>query len=249
MPYIMIRRFTFAALAVLLWCGTVAEASADGRQMRDVFASMPDTIEPMVTLNNRLDCIDFIENDMEARVRNVADDYVRLEALTADYARFRTSSFAFMELKLMKSHRGEVASADSTSVASADSTSVASADSTSIASADTILCMVRTVEAGIDSLRIADSRVAFFTPQWQRLPVERFFRWPGVEEFVGKQQAELTAEENRVVEAMRYFCPMKVELSADDDTLTVIPQLGDLEPELRDVGRKLIGRKQIRASW
>ncbi len=227
------RRIALIACSSLLACVTVGEIYADGRQMRDVFASMPDTIEPLVTHNNRLDCIDFIENDMEARVRNVADEYVRLEALTADYARFRTSGSAFMELKMMTSCRD----------------SMLAGDSTCVAHADTILCMVTTVEAGIDSLRIADSRVAFFTPQWQRLPSERFFRWPGVEELVGKKMAELTAEESRVVEAMRYFCPMKVELSADDDTMTIIPQLGDLEPELRDVGRRLVRRKQVRASW
>ena len=69
--------------------------------MRDIFAAMPDSVQPMVTKNNRLDCIDFIENHMEARVRNKADEYVTLEALTADYARFRTSPVAVMELKLL----------------------------------------------------------------------------------------------------------------------------------------------------
>ena len=48
--------------------------------MRDVFAQMPDSVLPAVTRNNRLDCIDFIDNNLEAKVRNAFDDYVTLEA-------------------------------------------------------------------------------------------------------------------------------------------------------------------------
>ena len=65
--------------------------------MRDVFAAMPDSVLPLVTKNNRLDCIDFIENNMEARVRNRMGEYVALEALTSTYARFRTSPLTVME--------------------------------------------------------------------------------------------------------------------------------------------------------
>ena len=220
----MRKTILFVLCAVMEVCASLP-AWADGVLMRDVFAAMPDSIEPMVTLNNRLDCIDFIENDMEARVRNMADEYVKLECLTPDYARFRTSGSAVMELKLM--------------------TAVAD----TLADADTVLCMVRTVEAGIDSTRIADSRVAFFTPQWQRLSAERFFSRPGVEEFVAKPLTELTAEESRVVEALRCFCPMRIELSASDTTMTIIPQLGDLEPELRDVAKGLVAQKRVSVAW
>ena len=182
--------------------------------MRDVFATMPEALAPLVSRNNRLDCIDFIENDMEARVRNAIDDYVTLEALTADYARFRTSTSAFMELRLIS---------------------------------DSVVCVVRTVEAGRDSLAVADSRVAFFTPAWEPLPTERFYRRPPIEAFLAKDASQLTDAERRVVAALRYFCPMQVTLASADGTLTVIPQTGDLEPELRDAARGVVRSVSVAA--
>ena len=60
-------------------------------RMRDVFALLPDSILPLMTRNNRLDCIDFIENGMEARVKNKFNDQVVLEALTEDFLLISTS--------------------------------------------------------------------------------------------------------------------------------------------------------------
>lgn len=206
----------------LLACTSCVQASAadDGADsaavhplMRDVFAAMPDTLLPLVSRNNRLDCIDYIENNMEARVRNVIDEYVTLEALTKDYARFRTSPSGFMELKLM---------------------------------ADTLLCVVRTVEAGRDSMHVEDSRVAFFSAQWEPLPAERYFRMPGIEDFIIRDGvAALSDEESRVVEALRYFCPVRIALSPDEAVLTIIPQTSDLERGQRDVARRMLRSKKV----
>lgn len=104
----MIRRLHLAVLFTL-FCGQIAAQSdtvaiADTAVtilMRDVFANMPQRILPLVTKNNRLDCIDFIENNMEAKVRNAIDDYVVLEALSDSYLRFRTSSSSYIEMKLL----------------------------------------------------------------------------------------------------------------------------------------------------
>lgn len=70
-------------------------------RMRDVFAQLPDSILPLMTRNNRLDCIDFIENGMEARVKNKFNDQVVLEALTEDFLLIRTSESSTVEMKLM----------------------------------------------------------------------------------------------------------------------------------------------------
>ena len=109
--------------------------------MRDVFASMPDSVLPLVTKNNRLDCIDFIENNMEARVRTKMGEYVTLEALTADYARFRTSDVAVLEMKLLP------------------------VDSVFF------LCLVTTIQTGEPgtSRRLEDSNIRFLYPDWRPL--------------------------------------------------------------------------------
>lgn len=73
--------------------------------MRDVFAQLPDSILPLLTKNNRLDCIDFIENNMEARVKNRFDDQVVLETLTEDYFSIRVSEGCVVEMKLVPGNR------------------------------------------------------------------------------------------------------------------------------------------------
>ena len=86
-------------LLSVLYCVSVS-AFAQLR-MRDVFAQLPDSVLPLMTKNNRLDCIDFIENNMEARVKNRFDDQIVLEVLTDDYLSIRASGGAFIEMKLI----------------------------------------------------------------------------------------------------------------------------------------------------
>ena len=71
----------FFLFMMVLWVGHTAMA----QKMRDVFAAMPDSILEVMTKNNRLDCIDFIEHGMEARVRNRFDGFTQLKAMTLDY--------------------------------------------------------------------------------------------------------------------------------------------------------------------
>ncbi|MBR1800017.1 MAG: DUF3256 family protein [Bacteroidaceae bacterium] len=151
----MLRNTFWKILFAACWVTTAAQAQPIA--MRDVFAAMPDSILPMVTKNNRLDCIDFIENHMEARVRNKADEYVTLEALTADYARFRTSALAVLEMKLLPV---------------SDSTAV--------------LCLVTTIQTGEEgtSRRLEDSQIRFLASDWSPLPTPVPFERPADSPFL-----------------------------------------------------------------
>lgn len=71
------------------------------KQMRDVFAQLPDSVLPLMTRNNRLDCIDFIENGMEARVKNRFGEHVVLDSLTSDYLLLQASASSYVEMKLI----------------------------------------------------------------------------------------------------------------------------------------------------
>lgn len=75
--------------------------AAEARKMRDVFASMPDSVLGLMTKNNRLDCIDFIENGMEAKVRNRLDGYTVLKAMTGDYLDLQLTASCRVEMKLL----------------------------------------------------------------------------------------------------------------------------------------------------
>ena len=75
--------------------------SAQEVKMRDVFAQAPDSIFPLLTKNNKLDCIDFIENKMRARVKNKFDTYSELTTLTDNFLQIKISEKSSAEMKLV----------------------------------------------------------------------------------------------------------------------------------------------------
>lgn len=76
-------------------------AVCPAQKMSEVFASAPYDVLPLMTRNNRLDCVDFIENNMEARVKDRFDNDVVLEEMTADYLRLVTSKVSSTEMKIV----------------------------------------------------------------------------------------------------------------------------------------------------
>ena len=70
-------------------------------RIRDVFAEAPDSIFPLLTKNNRLDQIDFRENNMQAVVKNKFEDRVELTVLTDQYLQLRLSERCTVEMRLL----------------------------------------------------------------------------------------------------------------------------------------------------
>lgn len=207
------KQFTLSLLVAL----SSLAASAQQPLMRDVFAAMPDSVLPMVSKNNRLDCIDFIENQMEARVRNAIGEYVTLEALTKDYLRFRTSSAALLEMKLLPT---------------SDSTAV--------------LCLVHTVQTGAEgsALRMEDSHLRFLRPDWSELPSQAAvaFSVPDVSAFVKADAPDsLRADFEQAQRSLQAFHPVRMAFSSDDAVLTLTLQTALLSMEEK---RAVEGRLQ-----
>lgn len=200
----------------LLFVLSSLSVRAQQPMMRDVFAAMPDSVLPMVSKNNRLDCIDFIENQMEARVRNVLGEYVTLEALSKDYLRFRTSSAALLEMKLLPT---------------SDSTAV--------------LCLVHTAQLGGEgsSLRLEDSIIRFLNPDWTELSKQETidFNVPDVEAFVKTAAPDsFKVDFEQAKRSLAAFHPVRMQLSPDDDTLTLTLQTASLSvDEKRAVAERL----------
>lgn len=71
------------------------------QKMRNVFAHMPDTVLNLLTEYNRLDCIDFIENNVEAKVRNRLDGFSVLNKLTDNYLQMQLTASMQVEMKLL----------------------------------------------------------------------------------------------------------------------------------------------------
>ena len=70
-------------------------------RIRDVYAEAPDSIFPLLTKNNRLDQIDFRENNMQAVVKNKFDDRCELLVLNGDYLKLQLSKNCVVEMRLL----------------------------------------------------------------------------------------------------------------------------------------------------
>ncbi len=69
--------------------------------MRSVFISMPDSVAPLLTKVNREDCVDFLDSNMKAVVRNRFDKESELKTLTKDYLLMQMTASSTMEMKLL----------------------------------------------------------------------------------------------------------------------------------------------------
>lgn len=124
--------------------------------IRDIYAEAPDSIFPLLTKNNRLDQIDFRENNMKAEVKNKFDDHSELLLLNERYLKLQLSEHCIVEMRLL-----------------GDSTLASSSN------ADLRFCMVQTYNAPA-----SDSRIRFFDTKWNELPqtLER----PSVDDFLSE---------------------------------------------------------------
>ena len=89
------RRILFFGIA--LCC----VASVMAQDMRSVFISMPDSVAPLLTKVNREDCVDFLDSNMKAVVRNRFDKESELKTLTKDYLLMQMTASSTMEMKLL----------------------------------------------------------------------------------------------------------------------------------------------------
>lgn len=157
------RHYKFSLLLLLLL--TAAPALRAQVSMRSVFTSMPDSLLPYLTENNRLDMVDFIDSKMKAEVTNQLGGKSLLLKLTDNYLSLALTEASTLDMRLF-----DVAplAADGQPLPSADG-QLSSAGG----QLQQVLCVVRTY--GSD---IRESVVSFFTPDWQPLPADRFMAQP-----------------------------------------------------------------------
>lgn len=111
-------------------------------KMSDVLATMPDSLFPYLSKNNRLDMIDFIASSMKAEVSNGLGGISKLLKLNSDYLKMQASATTLVEMKLLPDsvNRNDTAGKQ-------------------------IVCMVTT----FGESHPKESKVEFFTTQWKPL--------------------------------------------------------------------------------
>lgn len=83
---------------LILWMCTV---SAMAQDMKTIFVNLPDSIEPLLTKVNREDCVDFLDSNMRAVVKNRFGNSAELKVLTTDFLEMQLTAVSTMKLKLL----------------------------------------------------------------------------------------------------------------------------------------------------
>lgn len=162
-------------LAVSL-CALHATVAQD---MRSLFLNAPESVFPLLTANNRADCVDYYEAGMKAYAVNRLGGVSYLRLLTADYLYIDVSGSSWSEASLLPF------------------------------GADSIICMVKGVTA-----EAADSRLFFYSKDWNPLPTAEFLVEPEISDFfISQDSAALYA-------GMCDIYLVKYALSADTGILT-----------------------------
>jgi hypothetical protein len=135
--------FLFFLLSLLSTNSLVAQTT-----IRDVLRTMPDSLVPYLSENNRLDMIDFMASNMDAVVANALGGKSQMLTLTDHYTSIRLSDASSLDMRLLD----VPAPVDSVSQ---------------------ILCLVRTY--GTD---VRQSTVRFYSLSWRQLPTADYFSQP-----------------------------------------------------------------------
>lgn len=140
------KRLLFILLSIIC----ISTSQAQG--IRDVFINMPDSLLPILTKVNRADCIDFLDYNMRALVKNRFDQESEMTRLTDDYIAMRLSSKHQFEMKLLP-----------------------------VKDSISIICTVQTVGD-----LVFDSRVNFYTTEWEPLKSQDLITYPTQSDFQPK---------------------------------------------------------------
>lgn len=118
--------------------------AADTLTVKQLFAEMPDSVVPYLTRNNRLDFIDFMDSNMQAKVTNLFGGNSVMTALTADSLSLQLNESCQLDLLLLPVLQP-------------------------VDSLRQVVCLVHTFKGGTE---MAESSVDFFTTDWKPLSVK-----------------------------------------------------------------------------
>ena len=88
---------------VIVFCCAFGQLGlcAQNVEIRDVFKQMPDTICRYLSTNNKLDMIDFLDSNMEAKVSNSFNGTTTLDVMTNDYLKVTLTPASLLEMRLL----------------------------------------------------------------------------------------------------------------------------------------------------
>ena len=172
---------SLATIAICLMLTTKAYS----QNMADIIRQMPDSIIPVLTKNNRLDFIDYMNSDMKAEVLNRFNQKSEMTTLTPDFAKIRTTGNSDIAIKLLTNET------------------------------DTIICLISTYTS-----TTSDSRIKFYTTQWEELITSKFITLPKSDEFFTHPE-NMSAEEYQNLRNKADITFLKAEFATNSPDLII----------------------------
>ena len=96
----------YVMMLVLVMC--VAQAPA--QTMKEVWSAMPDSVMPLLSKNNRLDCVDYWEAGQQGDVKNRLEGKVTILFMNEDSLAVADTESSSYEVKLKKGEKGDLLS-------------------------------------------------------------------------------------------------------------------------------------------
>lgn len=87
-------------LLFLLCSSTVCVAQKSAVNVRDVFKTMPDSLTPYLSMNNRLDMLDFMDAKMKAVVTNSLGGSTEMVFLSDDSLAIKMNEASLLSMKV-----------------------------------------------------------------------------------------------------------------------------------------------------
>ena len=101
----MIRKYLVAMMCCLPIASMAQQADLS---IRDALKLMPDSLVPYLTLNNRLDMIDFMDAKMKAAVDNALTGETEMVYLSDDSLAIKMSEASLLTMKVVKQDTASV---------------------------------------------------------------------------------------------------------------------------------------------
>ncbi|MCR5312845.1 MAG: DUF3256 family protein [Bacteroidaceae bacterium] len=83
--------------ATIIFCAQYASA----QNMRELIKTMPDSIIPLLSKNNKLDFMDYLDSKMKAEITNKLGGKSEMTVITEDYTFIKTTTNSTIEIKLL----------------------------------------------------------------------------------------------------------------------------------------------------
>ena len=93
-------------LLIYIAAATLCAAGAQAQNMEKLFAEMPDSIVPVMSKTNRLDCIDFFKSNMTGNVHNIFNGRSSISDLGENYLLLKPTSRSQVEMRLYSAGAG-----------------------------------------------------------------------------------------------------------------------------------------------